>query len=104
MKKIIRHARCLLAVSAVAFAAAAAAQTQGVSKDEIVLGTLQDLSGPLAGYGKDLRNGMLQRVAEANDKGGVHGRKIRLLVEDSGYDPKKAVLAAQKLVNQERSS
>ena len=102
MKKIIRHARCLMAVSAVAFAAAAAAQTQGVSKDEIVLGTLQDLSGPLAGYGKDLRNGMLQRVAEANDKGGVHGRKIRLLVEDSGYDPKKAVLAAQKLVNQEK--
>lgn len=100
--KFIRQARCLLAVSVIAMAAAASAQTQGVSKDEIVLGTLQDLSGPLAGYGKDLRNGMQMRVAEANDKGGVHGRKIKLLVEDSGYDPKKAVLAAQKLVNQEK--
>ncbi|WP_304309092.1 ABC transporter substrate-binding protein [Pseudacidovorax intermedius] len=80
----------------------APAQTQGVTKDEILVGTLQDLSGPLAGYGKDLRNGMQMRIAEANDKGGVHGRKLRLLVEDSGYDPKRAVLATQKLVNQDR--
>ncbi len=44
---------------------------------------------------------MLLRVEEVNEQGGVHGRKIRLLVEDDGYDPKKAVLAAQKLVNQD---
>jgi branched-chain amino acid transport system substrate-binding protein len=100
--KIASTARRLLAVAACACCAAAGAQTQGVSKDEILLGTLQDLSGPLAGYGKDLRNGMLQRIAEANDKGGVHGRKIKLLVEDTGYDPRRAVLAAQKLVNQEK--
>lgn len=79
----------------------ARAQQQGVSKDEILIGTIQDLSGPLAGYGKDLRNGMLLRVAEANEKG-IHGRKIRLLVEDSGYDPKRGVLAAQKLVSQDK--
>jgi branched-chain amino acid transport system substrate-binding protein len=78
------------------------AQTQGISADEILIGTLQDLSGPLAGYGKDLRNGMQMRIAEANDKGGVHGRKLKLLVEDSGYDPRRAVLGAQKLVNQDR--
>jgi branched-chain amino acid transport system substrate-binding protein len=42
------------------------------------------------------------RVNEVNEQGGVHGRKIKLLVEDSGYDPKKAVLAAQKLVNQDK--
>ena len=80
----------------------AMAQQQGVSKDEILIGTIQDLSGPLAGYGKDLRNGMQLRIAEANEKGGVNNRKIKLLVEDSGYDPKRAVLAAQKLVNQDK--
>ncbi|CAN5692206.1 ABC transporter substrate-binding protein [soil metagenome] len=102
--KNVRPIRCLLAALAIAAAGGALAQTQtqGVSKDEILLGTLQDLSGPLAGYGKDLRNGMLQRIAEANEKGGVHGRKLKLLVEDSGYDPRKSVLAAQKLVNQEK--
>jgi branched-chain amino acid transport system substrate-binding protein len=41
-------------------------------------------------------------VDEINEQGGVNGRKLKLLVEDSGYDPKKAVLAAQKLVNQDK--
>mgnify|MGYP001161542307 FL=1 len=79
-----------------------AAEQQGVSKTEILIGTIQDLSGPLAGYGKQARNGMQLRVDEINEQGGVNGRKLKLLVEDSGYDPKKAVLAAQKLVNQDK--
>src|SRR4051812_44454759 len=82
--------------------AASAAEQQGVSKNEVVLGSIQDLSGPIAGFGKQVRNGMLLRVDEINEQGGLHGRKLRLLVEDSGYDPKKAVLAAQKLVNQDK--
>jgi branched-chain amino acid transport system substrate-binding protein len=80
----------------------ACAQQQGVSKTEIVIGSIQDLSGPLAGYGKQARNGLQLRVDEINEQGGIHGRKIRLQVEDSGYDPKKAVLAAQKLVNKDK--
>jgi branched-chain amino acid transport system substrate-binding protein len=80
----------------------AGAQTQGVSKDEIRIGTIQDLSGPLAGFGKQSRNGMQLAVDEFNEQGSVNGRKLKLFVEDSGYDPKKAVLAAQKLVNQDK--
>lgn len=95
-----------ITVLALAFAAAAGgaaqAQTQGVSKDSISLGTIQDLSGPLAGFGKQVRLGMMLRVDEVNEQGGVNGRKLQLHVEDSGYDPKKAVLAAQKLVNQDK--
>ena len=83
-------------------AATPAWANQGVSKTEIVIGTIQDLSGPLAGYGKQARNGMQLRIDEINEQGGVHGRKLVLKVEDSGYDPKRAVLAAQKLVNQEK--
>lgn len=80
----------------------AQAQQQGVAKNEILLGTIQDLSGPLAGYGKQARDGMIMRFDEINGQGGINGRKVRLLVEDNSYDPKKAVLAAQKLVNQDR--
>ena len=89
---------------ALAFAAplASAQATQGVTRTEIVLGTIQDLSGPLAGFGKQVRNGMQLRVDEVNEQGGVNGRRLRLLVEDSAYDPRKAVLAAQKLVNQDK--
>ena len=92
----------LLACAGTLSATPVQAQSQGVSKTEITLGSIQDLSGPLAGFGKQLRNGMALRVNEVNEQGGVNGRKIRLIVEDSGYDPKKAVLAAQKLVNQDK--
>jgi branched-chain amino acid transport system substrate-binding protein len=94
----------LLAVAGLAAVAtsAVAQATQGVSKGEIVIGSIQDLSGPIAGFGKQVRLGMMLRVDEANEQGGVNGRKLRLLVEDSAYDPRKAVLAAQKLVNQDK--
>ena len=91
-----------LALALLAASGVYAAEQQGITKTEIVVGTIQDLSGPLAGYGKQARNGMQLRIEELNEQGGVHGRKIKLLVEDSGYDPKKAVLAAQKLVNQDK--
>ena len=92
-----------LALAAALVALPALAQQQGVSKDEIRIGTIQDLSGPLAGFGKQARNGMLLRIDELNEQqGSIHGRKVKLLVEDDGYDPKKAVLAAQKLVNQDK--
>ncbi len=94
--------RHLFALALSLSAGTALAQTQGVGKDEIVLGSIQDLSGPLAGFGKAVRQGMILRVDEINEQGGINGRKLRLVVEDSGYDPRRAVLAAQKLVNQEK--
>ncbi len=98
----MNHVRRLLAASLVVLPFAVPAQQQGVSKSEIVIGTIQDLSGPLAGFGKQTRLGMMLRVDEINEQGGINGRKLKLLVEDSAYDPKKAVLAAQKLVNQDK--
>jgi branched-chain amino acid transport system substrate-binding protein len=92
----------LIAAAMALAAGSASAQTQGVNKNEIVIGSIQDLSGPLAGFGKQVRLGMMLRVDEVNEQGGVNGRKIKLLVEDSGYDPRRAVLAAQKLVNQDK--
>ena len=97
-----RLGKALLLVLAFAFGANSAIADQGVSSNEILIGTIQDLSGPLAGYGKAVRNGMQMRIDEVNEQGGVHGRKLRLVTEDSGYDPKRAVLAAQKLVNQDK--
>jgi branched-chain amino acid transport system substrate-binding protein len=95
--------RITLTTATLALASTVAfAQSQGVTKDEILVGSIQDLSGPLAGFGKQIRLGMNLRVDEINEQGGVNGRKIKLLVEDSKYDPKNAVLAAQKLVNQDK--
>lgn len=80
----------------------ALAQTQGVTKDEVVIGSLADLSGPLSGPGKQIRNGMLLRMEEVNEGGGIHGRKLVIKFEDTAYDPRKAVLGAQKLVNSDK--
>ena len=99
--RLVTLATALLSLAGIA-AAQSASTTQGITKTEILLATIQDLSGPVAAYGKAARNGMQLRVDEINEQGGIHGRKIRLLVEDNGYDPKKAVLAAQKLVNQDK--
>ncbi|MBN8508301.1 MAG: ABC transporter substrate-binding protein [Burkholderiales bacterium] len=90
------------AAAALALLAGGAHAQQGVSKDEILVGTIQDLSGPVAAFGKAVRQGMLLRIDEINEQGGIHGRKLKLIAEDNGYDPKKAVLAAQKLVNQDK--
>ncbi|MDZ4280966.1 MAG: ABC transporter substrate-binding protein [Hydrogenophaga sp.] len=98
----MKHTLTLIAASLALASTAALAQSQGVSKDELVLGSIHDLSGPLAGFGKPVRFGMMLRVDEANEQGGINGRKIKLLVEDSGYEPRRAVLAAQKLVNQDK--
>lgn len=85
----------MLAVLSVAVVGAlpAQAQAQGVGGTEIVLGTIQDLSGPFAAIGKQVRNGMQLRVDELNGQGGIGGRRLRLLVEDAGFDPKRAFLA-----------
>ena len=90
------------AIAAALAASSAFAQTQGVTKDEILVGTIQDLSGPIAAFGKSARNGMQLRADEINEQGGVNGRKIKLIAEDSGYDPKKGVLAAQKLAQRDK--
>jgi branched-chain amino acid transport system substrate-binding protein len=98
----MKHFALLALGAALAALAGPAAAQQGVSRTEIVIGSIQDLSGPIAAFGKQARNGMQLRVDELNEQGAIHGRKLKLLVEDSAYDPKKAVLAAQKLVNQDK--
>ncbi len=84
----------------------AAAQTkvtnQGISADEIVIGTHQDLSGPIKVWGVPVSNGMKMAVEEINAAGGIHGRKLKMILEDSGYDPKRAVLASQKMVERDK--
>src|SRR4051812_33178403 len=74
----------------------------GISASEIVIGTHQDLSGPIKVWGVPVSNGMKMAVEEINGAGGVQGRKIKMILEDNGYDPKKGVLASQKMVERDK--
>ena len=75
---------------------------RGVTDTEIVLGSYTDLTGPTAIWGVGATNGARMRFAEANAAGGVHGRQIRFVVEDTSYQLPKAIQAYNKLVNRDR--
>ena len=80
----------------------AAAPTPGVSDSEIVLGTHTDLSGPVAIWGVGSINGLRMRFDEANEAGGVHGRQIRFVVEDTQYQIPRAISAGNKLIHRDK--
>jgi branched-chain amino acid transport system substrate-binding protein len=92
----------LVVTAALAGTALAQKETRGVSPTEIVLGMHTDLSGPAATYGVSSSNAVKMRFEEANERGGIHGRKIKLIVEDTQYQVPRAVQAGTKLINRDR--
>ncbi len=91
----------LAALVTLAGVAAAQKEQRGVTKTEIVLGMHTDLSGPAATYGVSSSNAVKMRFDEVNEKGGIQGRKIRLIVEDTQYQVPRAVQAGAKLINRD---
>jgi branched-chain amino acid transport system substrate-binding protein len=72
---------------------------QGVTDDTIRVGMIADLTGPLAFVGQQARDGAQLHIDLINARGGVHGRKLELIVEDDGYQPARSVAAYRKLVD-----
>jgi branched-chain amino acid transport system substrate-binding protein len=85
-----------------AAAPGAYAQQRGVTAKEVVFGMPTDLSGPAATYGVSSSNGVKMRFEEANAAGGIEGRKLKVIVEDQGYQVPKAVQACNKLINRDK--
>ena len=77
----------------------AADAVRGVTDTEITIGTISDLSGVTAVQG--VNNTYANRLAydAINAKGGIHGRKIKYIVEDNQYQVPRAVQAMNKLLN-----
>lgn len=99
---IRKWSRLLGIAAAFSFAGicAATAQTvRGVTDTEIVVGTITDLSGVTAVQGVNSANAIRLAFDDLNAAGGVHGRKIRYIVEDSQYQVPRAVQAINKLIN-----
>jgi branched-chain amino acid transport system substrate-binding protein len=65
---------------------------------QIILGGIMPLSGDAAAYGKNCKQGIELAIDEINSKGGIKGKAIRVIFEDSQLQPKIAVNAFQKLV------
>ncbi|MBN1657359.1 MAG: ABC transporter substrate-binding protein [Anaerolineae bacterium] len=77
------------------------ASAPGVSAGTIRLGAFCDLSGPNAAIGMAALRGYSAYYEHVNRWGGVHGRRIELIVEDDAFDPTRTKLAAMKLVMQD---
>ena len=100
MTKAIRRLAAATALSALA--SMGWAETQGVTDDEIVIGSVNDLSGIFAAVGVPATKGANVVFDRVNANGGVHGRKIRYVVEDNGYQMPRAMQGYNKLLNRDK--
>ncbi len=69
------------------------------AKNPIKIGVIEPLTGGAAPYGEAGKNGFMMAVEEINASGGINGRKVEAIYEDSKCDSKAALGAAQKLIN-----
>ncbi|MCD6450643.1 MAG: ABC transporter substrate-binding protein [Thermotogaceae bacterium] len=74
----------------------------GIYPDKVVIGTFQALSGPYAVIGQGMTKGMKAYFNWVNSNGGVHGRKIELIVADDQLNPSKTVVEVKRLVEEDK--
>jgi ABC-type branched-subunit amino acid transport system substrate-binding protein len=83
-------------------AAPSASSEPGVSDTEIVLGLSAPFSGPTREHGRGIRLGIDTYFQRVNDEGGVHGRRLRLVALDDGYEPQRARENVRRMVTEDR--
>lgn len=91
MKRLTLVAAVSAACASMGFASSALAQSA------IKIGVLTPMSGTYAVVGKQVKEGIELAVKEVNAKGGIMGRKIELVYEDSEANPNVASQKAEKL-------
>lgn len=74
----------------------------GVSADTITFGQAAVLQGPASALGLGMKAGLEAAFDEANRKGGVHGRRLRLISVDDGYEPAKSIGVTRKLIEEDK--
>ena len=74
--------------------------SDGVYSDRIDWGVMMDMSGTASGSQIPWVNGVQTYIRKVNEAGGIHGRKINLLIEDDRYDASLTRVNYERLVNQ----
>ncbi len=72
------------------------------SREPIKIGILADLTGPFTTYGTSLANSAQLAIKEINAKGGIAGRQITVIVEDTQTDVSATVDKARKLIQSDK--
>ncbi|MGE5276561.1 MAG: ABC transporter substrate-binding protein [Acidobacteriota bacterium] len=82
----------------------ASASPQERSAAELRIGEIDSLSGVLAAQGTAVHEGVVYAVEEVNARGGIQGRRVKLVTRDDGGRPDEAATAALDLAARERVS
>jgi ABC-type branched-subunit amino acid transport system substrate-binding protein len=90
------------ALIAAGLAAGSMAAEPAVTGQTILFGQSTALEGPASALGIGMRDGIAAAFKEANDAGGIHGRKLELKSYDDGYEPDRAIVATRKLIETDR--
>ena len=98
---LVVAALLLSACQAPATGGSAPTGSSAPSGGDLKIAVLTPLSGPVPTFGVSTRDGVLQAFDEWNAKGGVLGKTIVPVVEDSQCDPNSALNAANKVINQD---
>src|SRR5512134_1586337 len=85
-----------------AVALAAVAATPAAAEETIKIGAILSVTGPASFLGAPEARTLEMLVEEQNKKGGVLGRKIELIVKDSGASPEKAFSFAKQLIEEDK--
>lgn len=70
--------------------------------DDVVIGEYTSMTGTTADFGKATHNGTLLAIEQINQRGGLLGRNVRLVLEDDRSDPAEAKTAVTKLVTRDK--
>lgn len=89
--------RAVLAVPALVFALSGTGKPVDAA-EPIRIGAILSTTGPGAGAGIPQRNGLQLAVKLVNEKGGIDGRQVQLVIEDDGSSPDVAVTKANNLI------
>jgi branched-chain amino acid transport system substrate-binding protein len=73
-------------------------EARGVTKDLIKIGVIIDLTGPTSNIGVMQIEAYKNFIRHINDEGGIHGRKIKLIIEDDRYSIPAGIAAFKKLL------
>jgi branched-chain amino acid transport system substrate-binding protein len=74
-----------------------AAAVRGVTDTEIRFGLVGPFSGPARELGRQMKLGIECAFDQANEAGGIHGRQLRLIASDDGYEPTRTEAVMQQL-------
>lgn len=87
-------------LAAPAFMRNAWAQEGGITGKTLTIGCSASLTGPLAGFGQDIKQGSEAALAQINARGGINGRTLQLTLVDDGYVPQRTIDNVKQMISQ----